>query len=109
MPDGQPPVPSSELQSFKFNVQVMATEFLCFHERDINSLPSRKAQLVMHLVLNLFCLDARCRPPTGFFFFCLSGNARLRHPAHGDDMGLWFQAKRSKCFTPWELPEGCRI
>lgn len=110
MPDGQPPVPSSELQSFKFNVQVMATEFLCFHERDINSLPSRKAQLAMHLALNLFCLDARCRPPAGFFFFfCLSGNARLRHPAHGDDMGLWFQAKRSKCFTPWELPEGCRI
>lgn len=71
MPDGQPPVPSSELQSFKFNVQVMATEFLCFHERDINSLPSRKAQLAMHLALNLFCLDARCRPPAGFFFLSL--------------------------------------
>lgn len=67
MSDDQPPVPSSELQSFKFNVQVMATELLCSHERDINSLPSRKVQLAMHLVLNLFCLHARCRPPAGLF------------------------------------------
>lgn len=72
MPDDQPPVPSSELQSFKFNVQVMATEFLCSHERDISSLLSRKAQLAMHLVQNVFCLDARCRPPAGLFFFFVS-------------------------------------
>lgn len=69
MPDDQPPVPSSEHQSFKFNDQVMATAFLCSHERDINSLPSGKVQLAMHLVLNFFCLDARCRPPAGLFFF----------------------------------------
>lgn len=71
MPDDQPPVPSSEHQSFKFNDQVMATAFLCSHERDINSLPSGKVQLAMHLVLNFFCLDARCRPPAGLFFFFL--------------------------------------